>query len=256
MGSHTNPKENPDYVRVLATDLRSDYSGQNALDLRMGKMYMGHQPMEVNDSREGVRRIDTGLAAVVIDQDVAVLDGEWKTNILARGGQDAERHASDTLEPFAAGALKIMQKRRSVQSPAVLDIDIYGRAFTLGPLPAPQFWGTKEYLKLIDEFEKAEEKEDRERASDALERYRRKNFPIIWRHMSAPSVRYVFGDDGDLAEVVIERKMKVREIRDRWGKEYVEDPKGTADIDVIEYLNKSYVATVIPGKKDAKTPLC
>jgi len=254
MGSQTNPKENPDYVRVLATDLRSDYSGQNALDLRMGKMYMGHQPMEVNDSREGVRRIDTGLAAVVIDQDVAVLDGEWKINILARGGQDAERHASDTLEPFAAGALKIMQKRRSVQYPAVLDIDIYGRAFTLGPLPAPQFWGTKEYLKLIDEFEKATD-EDRERASDAVERYRRKNFPIIWRHMSAPSVRYVFGDDGDLSEVIIERKMKRREIVDRWGEEYIEDSKGTADIDVIEYLNKAYVATVIPGKKDAKTPL-
>src|SRR3990167_8695931 len=254
MGSHTNPKENPDYVRVLATDLRSDYSGQNALDLRMGKMYMGRQPMEVKDSKEGVRRIDTGLAAVVIDQDVAVLDGEWKINILARGGQDAERHASDKLEPFASGALKIMQKRRSVQYPAVLDIDIYGRAFTMGPVPAPQFWGTPHYLQLIEEFEKAEEEEARTKAKESLERFRRKNFPIVWKHFSAPSVYPVFGDDGDLSEIVVYRKMKPREIKERWGEEYIEDPTGTADIDVYEYANKYCMATVIPGKKDAKTP--
>src|SRR3990167_1151243 len=187
MGSHTNPKEDPGYVKELATNLKADAAGQNNLDLRMGRMYMGRQPMEANPSREGVRRIDTGLAAVVIDQDVAVLDGEWKINILARGSQDAERHASDTLEPFASGALKIMQKR-SVQYPVVLDIDIYGRAFTLGPLPAPQFWGTPEYMELIDEFAKAEDEKDRALAESALERYRRKNFPIIWRHFAAPSV--------------------------------------------------------------------
>src|SRR3972149_6509789 len=90
------------------------------------------------------------LAAVTVDQDVAVLDGDWKITVLARGGQDAERHASDTLEPFAAGALKLMQRRRSVQYPVTLDIDIYGRAFTLGPLPATQFWGDPELLRLIE----------------------------------------------------------------------------------------------------------
>src|SRR3990167_1976819 len=129
MASRTNPKEDPNYVKELSEDLKRDYAGQNNLDLRMGKMYMGRQSMEVNPSKDGVRRIDTGLAAVTVDQDVAVLDGEWKINILARGGQDAERHASDTLEPFAAGALKVMQKTRRGQYPPVLYIYIYVRSF-------------------------------------------------------------------------------------------------------------------------------
>ena len=248
MASHTNPKKDPNYVKETGDSLKLDFAGQNNLDLRMSKMYMGHQPMEVNPAKDGVRRIDTGLAAVTVDQDVSVLDGEWKVNILARGGQDAERHASDTLEPFASGALKIMQKRRSVQYPVVLDLDIYGRAFTLGPVPAPQFWGTPHYLKLVDEYAESGD-------GDALERFRRKNFPITWKHFPAPSVYPVFGDDGDLSEIFVYRKMKRREIIDRWGEEYIEDKKGTTDIDVIEYANKYCLACVIPGKKDSKAPL-
>ncbi|HLA82355.1 MAG TPA: phage portal protein, partial [Thermoleophilia bacterium] len=135
-----------------------------------------------------------------------------------------------------------------VQYPVTLDIDIYGRAFTLGPLPAPQFWGDPELLRLIEEMEESGD-------GEPIERFKRKNFPLVWRHMSAPSVYPVFGDDGDLSEIVVCRKMKAREIRDRWGAEYAEDSKSTADIEVIEYANKAYVATVIPGKKDARTPL-
>jgi hypothetical protein len=243
------------YIADLAESLKSEYGGQDRLNRRARAMYMSRHPMEVNPPKKekGVRRIDLGLAGVTVDQDVSVLNGDWKITVLARGGQDAEKHASDVLEPFAAGALKVMQRTRSIAYPVSLDLDLYGYAFTFGPVPAPQFWGDAKFKELAKKYEEAEGEEETKKAESEIEAYKRKKFPILWRHYSAPSVFPVFGDDGDLSEIVAIRKMKAREIKNRWGytpQSNGRDVDGSTDIEVVEYANKEKVAVQVPGKDE------
>lgn len=240
-----------DYIKKLKTRLETERSAQNALDERMLQLYLqkhvisSHTPSNPNTP---VAPVGAGIGPFLVDQKISVLRGQLTLQMIPRGGQGAEKIASDTLEPFAQAALSVTQEYESFEEPVRKDGAIYGDAWLLGPLPAPFYWGD-------DGMKEAIEKGGKKGADE----YKEKHFPIICKFVSTRDVKAVKNDRGEPAEVIITRKMSCEDIRDRWGQDALPKRgmlggsfKDGDEVEVCDYLNSTHIVTYTFYGKEAE----
>ena len=249
-------KPTGDYITKLGRRLGPKFGRQKSMDGKMLDMHVQKNRLEVkppDKDETDVKAVSAGLAGLMVDQDLAVLGNDLVWRVLPRGGELAEEHVSDKLEPFINGAFKVMQEEIETFAPMKQDLRIYGRAFAIGPIPAPQFWADETIQGLVDALNNADTEETTNTAKENLEEFKEENFAIVMRHMPAPSVLPVFNDRG-LSELIYVHKMTVGDIKDRFGEKHLPEGKTKDDeeIEVFDYFNHVWVATVIP---DGKEPL-
>lgn len=254
---NTDPRTDAQYVGKLKSTLESRFSGQRALDSKMLDVYLQKHRIEGREPAPevGLRPVGTGFAGLLVDQDAAVLAGDVSWRVYPRGGAQAERHASDVLEPFVQTAFKVLQSDAEVWMPMIVDSRIYGRAWAIGPLPAPMFWGTDDLKEMYKRLE-GEEGEKKQSIRDEIEDYYAGNFPIVWRHWNARDVFCTWNERAQPSELIYTRKMYSGDIVDRWGDVL---PKGrkykdSEQIDVLDYVNGKYLAVVVADKNDPQVP--
>lgn len=245
-------KPTAEYIAKFYKRQESRYGPQAALDQLMLDMYLQENVITAKKPDRGtteVKRVKSGLAGLVIDQDTSVLSGSWIVKVAPRGN---EKQANDVLEPFAQGALAVMEEEDPVRAPVVQDFRIYGRGAALGPLPDPRLWGDEELQKLVTEMNEAEDSEKFKSAAKAVEEFKATNFPIFWQHISAASFYPAFHRGRELAECVWVREMWRADAESEFP-ELSESGEsggtGSDKVKVYEYANQRYVATVVEGKE-------
>lgn len=244
MGHDTEPTAK--YIVEFAEAQKQRYSAQRDEDIKAREMCQGQNPLEVKKPDKddtGIRRVKAGQAGQAMDERVSVLMGDLFLRVTPRGAGPAETHTSDKLEPFANGAVQVMQEEDPFWDDGVQDMPTYGRMCLRGPMPAPQLWGDEEIQKLTEEMGEAETEEEFKSANKAVEKFKRNNFPIICEHVAIESVYPAFRRRGELAEIVDIREMRRDDIKNEWGEVVGEnDPD---KVTVYEYANQRWVATVV-----------
>lgn len=196
--------------------------------------------------------VGSGMIGFMNDQDVSVLHARPFGRILAFGGQDAERHVSDKLEPWGNTAVWLSARGVKVWDKGNLDLVNVGR-FWSKVLPAPQFWAGEELEKkavvLNDLVKRGASEEEIKRAKDDIAEWKSipANWPIAWIYVS-PRGTWPIYDERGIAEVVEIRKMSRDSVEEYFGT-VPDDLKDKDDIDVIEYANDIHVATVLPSQE-------
>lgn len=238
-----------EYVKKLRSRLQAERGAQDTLDQRMLELYLQKHVIESYKPSPniGVKPVGAGIGPFLVDQKISVLRGPVTLQIIPRGGQGAERIASDKLEPFGNAAMYVTQEYAPFEEDVRKDGGIYGDAWLLGPIPAPFYWGG-------DEMREAIEKDGKKGADE----YKERHFPIVCKHISTRDVMYVKNDRGEPSEVLIERKMTTGDIKDRWGieslpnKGMMQSWKDEDEIEVCDYLNSTHIATFIFHGKEGK----
>jgi len=183
----------------------------------------------------------------MVDQRVAVLTGPLFLRVAARGGQTADRHASDTLEPYMNGAVQCLNDEVEVRGLVEQDQGIYGEAYTL-LIPAPFFWADEE-MRAMGE---------RKASKEEFEEYKSQNIPIVWRHWDTRAVLAVNNDRGEPDKVLYCRKMCADDIVARWGEGYLPPRSGkykdSEELEVTDYVNKTEIGVMIGRGKAATMP--
>lgn len=240
--------------------LKTDSASQRLLDQEMVESYTQSHVVTVQDTRgqdvqgkDTPRKVTAGQVGTMVDRDVNVLRGRPMAVVMVRGGTDAERHASDTLEPWLNTAIWRAARDFLVWDRGLLDLNLVGE-FWSKVLPAPQFWAGYELEKLVAKKRQlAEAGEDTKEINEEIRIYKRDKFPIVWQYVDALSV-YPDWDEEGIAEVYEERKLSRDRIESRFGP--IEDIGSQDDeIQVVEYANETHVATVLKdGKRFLKDP--
>lgn len=257
MSFSTNPSTNPKYVQELKTTLETRYGGQRSLDQKMLDVYTQKHMIEARQPSEDMplRPVGTGFAGLLVDQDVAVLAGDVSFRVYPRGGAKAERHASDVLEPFIQSAWKVLQADVEVWTPMIVDSRVYGRAWAIGPIPAPMFWGTDDLREMYERLDTADDGK-KKGIRDEIDDYYGANFPIVWRHWNARDVYCTWNERAQPSEVLYCRKMYAADIVDRWGDSALPERgkryRDSEQLDVLDYINSRYLAVQVPDKADPR----
>ena len=270
MSYDSNPRaDSGKYVASLASTLQSRYGGQRSLDDMMRALYLQKHRIEGKAPTTPdvtFRAVGTGFVGLLVDQDVSILGGSWTARVAAVGGADEERHVSGKLEPVIIISFAKMQDAVEVWRPLVKDSRNYGRAFALGPIPAPFFWGTQGELgELYKRLEDAVDDDKPARRRD-IDAYYQGNFPVVWRRWNAPDVYCTLNDRNQPSEAVYCRKMYASDIADRFGADALPNRrrsvgplalgakgyKDSEEIEVLDYLNGKYYAVVIPDRTDPR----
>jgi len=249
---NTNP--DAEYIKGFAESQGKRNGGQRHIERIMADLYFQKHVLEVQKPKNphnAIRPVGSGEGGFAIDQRAAVLSGNLDLKVHPRGGSQAEKHASDVIEPFLNSAIKVMEDDVEVRPLITRDILLFGIAFTL-LLPAPFFWADEEMDALIEKGDKK-----------AIDEYRASRLPLVWRRWDPRYVEYVANDRGEPAEVAYKRKMFCGDIVDRWGDSALPaktgwfGAKGYGDseqIDVIDYVNTKYIATGITNGKESTMP--
>lgn len=232
--------EPPERITALRTRLETRMSAQRTMDSKMLDIYLQKSFLSVKNSETltGPRPVGTGLGGFMVDQRVAVLTGPLFLRVAARGGQIADRHASDTLEPYLNGAFNCLNDDVEVRGLVEQDQGLYGEAFVL-VIPAPFFWADDEMKGLAEKKASKKEYED----------YKSQNLPIVMRHWDTRAVLPVFNDRGEPQEILYCRKMCADDIVARWGEGYLPvrntKYKDSEEIEVTDYVNKTEIGVII-----------
>jgi len=254
-------------VTSLKAQFESRYSSQRFLDEKMLALYIQRHSIEGREPPADLpfRPLGTGFVGLMVDQDVAILGGDFSIRVSpsAASGQTGEREASGVLEPFINTSFRTMQKYAEVWRPLVKDSRIYGRAFAIGPLPAPFFWGMNDELsQLYTRLETG----DKEKARADIKAYYEGNFPIAWSHWNAKDVYCTYTPKHQPNQVIYTRKMYAGQIVDEWGEDALPDrkrsvgpltlgKKGYSDSerpDVVHYVDKEVYSVVVPDRTDPR----
>lgn len=246
MGHNTKPTA--DYIAKLAARKRAEFGSQDKLDQTMLEHYklskqkeMGQPELDKSDAEFVLKSVDAGLVGFIVDQDVFVLNGEETIRVNPFGGQEAEKWASQTAEPWLVSARKAARHRAPVEVKKRQDLRLYGRAWTT-TLPTPQLWGGAD-------FEQSE-KESNDDYNARVEKQKRTRFPITQSWVSARGTWPVFDENGDVAETVKIRKVDPEVIRSKFPDTKL--PDSDQSVEVIDYANHRYVATVIPNNSESE----
>ena len=243
-------------TQEMATDLRNRVNGsQGILDNEAVQQYLQtyslslYDPKQNTDTRgeSDVKAVGTGMVGFLIDQDVSVLHSKPWNNVLSLGGKTADQHASGKLELWLNTAIWLGTRGIKVWDKGVLDLRTMGR-FWSKVLPAPQLLAGDELEELVDDLNKlvargaSEEliKEQNEKIDD----WKLNNPAIVWRYVGRNT--YAVYDDMGLSEVVEWRKVERSVVESLLGS-VPNDLKGR-EIEIIEYANDKFVATVLPGE--------
>lgn len=257
-----NQNPTAEYIKKFAEAQKTRNHGQHEIEKIMADLYFQRHVMDVQKPKNPhttLKPVGSGEGGFAIDQRVAVLSGPLFLRVAPRGGSEAEKHASDKLEPFLNTALKIMEDDVEVRPKTVKHLLTFGIAFTLGPIPAPFFWADEEMEELIKKGD-----------TDGIKEYRASHLPIVWRDWDPRNVEAKMNDRGEPAEVVYRREMYCGDIVDRWGDDalpakdrYSIGPLrmgagGYGDsekIEVIDYVNTKYIATCVTNGKESTRPI-
>lgn len=251
----------PEAIQKLAKKKGEQFQTQETkLDKKATEQYLGTDRKSLYSPRghgkdvqgeENLRAVSSGLLGFMTDQDVSVLHTKPFDHVLPMGGPDADKHASGKIEPWVNTAVWIGTGGVKVWDKGVLSLQNVGR-FWSKVLPAPQLWAGDELENLIASLNSLHESgastEEIERVNEEIADYKANpaNFPIRWIYVSAKGT-WPIPDERGMAEVVESRKISSNVVEDRLGR-LPEDLKNQKDIEVIEYANDVYVATVIPSQ--------
>jgi len=236
-------------VDELRTRLESRSTNQRAMDDRLLDIYLQKSFLELKGSSTGLpaRPVGTGLGGFMVDQRVAVLTGPLFLRMAARGGQTADRHASDVLEPYMNGGLQCLNDEVEFRGLIEQDQGLYGEAYAL-VIPAPFFWASEEMREMAGR--KASKKE--------FEDYKKQYIPIVIRHWDTRATLVVNNDRGEPSAALYCRKMCADDIVARWGESYLPQRgtkyKDSEEIEVTDYVNRTEIGTVIGRGKTASSP--
>lgn len=244
-------------IQEMATDQRNRvYGSQKNLDNVAVQQYLQtyslslYDPKQNTDTRgeSDVKAVGTGMVGFLIDQDVSVLHSKPWNNVLGLGGKTADNHASGKLEPWLNTAIWLGTRGIKVWDKGVLDLRTVGR-FWSKVLPAPQLLAGDELEELVEELNKLI---DRGASADLIKEQNEKidewklnNPAIVWRYVS-PKGTFAVYDDMGRSETVEWRKVERQVVESLLGK-VPDDLKGR-EIEIIEYANDKFVATVLPGE--------
>lgn len=239
-----NKKPTAEYITKTAHRLRTRYGPQEALDTRVLQHYklsrqkeMGKPELDKSAAEFQLLAVDAGLVGFIVDQDVFVLNGEETIRVNPFGGTEAEEWASQIAEPWLRAARKAARHRAAVEVKKRQDLRLYGRAWTT-TLPTPQLWGGADFDQGKDES--ADDYNAR------VEKQRRTRFPITLNWVSARGKWPVLDENDDVAETVTIRKVDPEIIKSKFPDAKLPEDS-SLPVEVIDYANHQWVATVIPG---------
>jgi len=250
-------RDPPDAEKIAkrADELKKKGAHQRTLDDKEINQY--HQQHVIEAQGKNDKAIGTGIVGVMVDSRVNIMGSRPRAKVMARGGQEAEKHASDTLEPWANIMPWQAQGDFDVWDKGLQDHQMIGEMWSK-VLAAPQYYADSGYVELIEEWNRlVGDGKDTKDVRERVKLYRRDNPAIVWRYVDPRDV-YPDLDERGMAEVYEFRKMSKSDIESRFGS-LPEDVKDE-EIEVIEYANEVWVATVLAGsggvmgfgKRDAK----
>jgi hypothetical protein len=228
-------------------------SSQWKLDKQMISQYHqdhvidAYQPKNAGNKKI-VKPVGMGIVGTQIDRNVHVLRPRPTARVNAVGGQEAERHVSGKIEPWLNIAVWLSQGDFPVWDTGLLDQNLIGE-FASKVLPAPQFWADDE---VADEVEKLNSlvsegapEEEIKKQKARLQRAKDDNWPIVWRYVD-PTSTYDAWDERGRAEVFEVRKLTRETIESRFGAiDLPDDLKKETELEVIEYANHEFVASIL-----------
>ncbi len=230
-------------------------SAQSKLDKQMISQYHqdhvidAYQPQSTGNKKI-VKPIGMGIVGTQIDRNVHVLRPPPTARVNAVGGQEAERHVSGKIEPWLNLAVWLSQGDFPVWDTGLLDLNLIGE-FASKVLPAPQFWADDEVAEEVDRLNSlvaegaSEEEVEKQKAN--LQRAKGEAWPLVWKYVD-PTSTYREWDERGVAEVFEVRKLTRDIIETRFGAiDLPDDLKKQTDIEVIEYANHKYVASILRG---------
>lgn len=242
-----------DIVELLARKEEEFNSQANNFDREAVEQYLqtnvksAHNPTGKDiQGKPEIKAVGTGMIGFMEDQDVSIIHTKPFGRVIAFGGTDAERHASQVVEPWVNTAIWLGAQGEPVWDKGCLNLENVGR-FWSKVLPAPQLWHSDELEELVKKLNDAETEEARARAQEEVDAYKANpaNFPIVWRRCAPSSTWPEYDERPGVAEVVEKRKMSRAAVEAILGKLESKEK----EIEVIEYANDEYVATVIKGDK-------
>jgi hypothetical protein len=243
----------PEKILKLAREKTEHFSTQvNKLDDKAVSQYLGTDRKSLyspkgTDGSGNLRPVSTGLYGFMVDQDVSVLHTTPFNRVLGVGpSPDADKHASGVVESWLNTAIWIGTGGIKVWDKGNVDLQTVGR-FWSKVLTAPQMWADKTLDELLGRLNAAEG-EARAGIAEEIADYRANpaNFPIRWIYVS-PRGTWPIYDERGMSEVVEMRKISPDVVEDKLGR-LPKDLKNKKEIEVIEWSNDVYVATLLPGE--------
>jgi hypothetical protein len=245
----------PDAIDIddRAREKEKSSGAQRKLDKQMVSQYHqdhvidAYQP-QTTGNKKIVKPIGMGIVGTQIDRNVHVLRPTPSARVNAVGGNEAERHVSQTLEPWLNTAVWRSQGDFPVWDTCLLDQSLIGESMSK-VLPAPQFWAEDEVEEEIDRLNElvAEGAPEEEIKKQKIQVQRAKDnaWPIVWRYID-PITTYAVWDERGIAEVFEVRKIPREYIETRFGAiDLPEDLKKQSQIEIIDYLNHTHAATIL-----------
>lgn len=236
----------PDAEKIVqrAKKHRDGASVQDTLDGQAVDHYTQAHRIETQGGKDDQpKAIGTGIVGGMVDRRVNIVGARPFIRVLSRGGDTAEQHASDTLEPWLNTIIWLAEGGEEVWSTGVQDQQLIGEAWSK-VLPAPQFYNDSEYEELIDRWNRlVEDSEDTAGVKEEIRVYRRDNPTIVWRYVDVRGVFFDRDDRPGLAGVYEFRKIDRDVIESRFLDTVLEGKD--KEFEVIEYANDVYVATVL-----------
>lgn len=255
MSRRSNP--NAKDIQDLALDRRNRVNGQQSkLDEEAVQQYLQtyslslYDPQQNKDTRgeSDVKGVGTGMVGFLTDQDVSVLHSKPWDTVLGLGGKTADDHASGKLEPWLNTAIWLGARGIKVWDKGVLDLRLVGR-FWSKVLPAPQLLAGDELQELVEELNKLVDRgasqELIKEQNEKIDEWNLNNPAIVWRYVS-PKGTFAVYDDMGRSETVEWRKVDRQVIEHLLGS--VPEDLKTHEIEIIEYGNDKFVATILPGE--------
>lgn len=236
-------RDKPDAEKIAkrARKLRDAAGAQRDLDTESTLQYTQSHIIEAAHKED--KGVGSGIVGGMVDRRVNILGSRPIAKVIARGGERAEEHASDTLEPWL----------NTIIWQAQGDFDVWGKGLqaqqTVGGtwskiLPAAQLYGDSEYAELVEEWLRLLEGEkDTEDVRKRIQVYRQNNPAIAWRFVDSIST-YPEWDERGIAGVYEFGKMSRLDIEARWPDALSEGKEES--LEVIHFANDVWVTSILP----------
>lgn len=263
MPSHT-AKPDAEHIIRFAERMEKKWSSQKTLDDILLAYYLMGNELDTASSSDGKEKkpFRSGIIGQLQKEDAALLGMNPGLHVMPVDPEDIDdkRHVNDLLEPWLVGVWHESQVE-PVWSRGPLDLIVF-RRFWSNVYPHPKLWANDEYQEMVERMVRAKEDKDAEKIASIrkeIREFRRDILPIRWRYVSPRNTWSAHNGEIALPEVIEIRKMTKQEIAYAFGEkavpgDYRDSKHGdSTPIDVYEWANHQWCATVIGSKDDPKT---